>query len=272
MSAGKRVLREASKVSSRATSPTRAAAPHTPVDPSAEPLRTAIVTGASKGMGRALTTFLAAQRFRLVITARGAADLEDARAELARLTEVESVVGDVADEDHRDQVRRVAGSRVDLLVHNASSLGPSPLPTLAEVELHDVRTLLETNVVAPIAMTQALLPALRAARGTIVTISSDAAVGGYATWGAYGASKAALDLVTTTWAAELAAEGVTAVSVDPGDMRTDMHQAAYPGEDIHDRPLPEVTLPFWAWLLERSPEEIRGRRFRAQDDTWETHA
>ncbi|MFO7544561.1 MAG: SDR family oxidoreductase [Trueperaceae bacterium] len=238
-------------------------------DAPTDALRTAVVTGASKGLGRVLAGFLTAQGYRLVITARGAAELEETRADLARLSEVVSIVGDVTDAAHRDLVRRAAGPRVDLLVHNASWLGPSPLPSLSEVEPRAVRDLMETNVVAPIALTQDLLPALRAARGTIVAVSSDAAVGGYPNWGAYGASKAALDLVTATWAAELAAHGVNAVSVDPGDMRTDMHQAAYPGEDILDRPTPEVTLPFWAWLLERQPEETRGRRFRAQDDTWD---
>jgi NAD(P)-dependent dehydrogenase (short-subunit alcohol dehydrogenase family) len=230
--------------------------------------RTAVVTGASKGLGRVLAGFLAAQGYRLVVTARGAADVADARAELARHTDVVSVVGDVTDAEHRDAIRRAAGPRVDLLVHNASWLGPAPLPSLSEVEPQAVRDLMETNVVAPIALTQAMLPALRAARGMIVAVSSDAAVGGYPHWGAYGASKAALDLVTATWASELSDLGVTAVSVDPGDMRTDMHQAAYPGEDILDRPLPEVTLPFWAWLLGRRPEEVRGRRFQAQAETW----
>jgi NAD(P)-dependent dehydrogenase (short-subunit alcohol dehydrogenase family) len=127
---------------------------------------------------------------------------------------------------------------------------------------------LETNVVAPVALTQLLLPALRAGAGTLVSLSSDAAVGGYRGWGGYGATKAALDLISRTWAAELAEDGITAVAVDPGDMRTDMQQAAYPGQDISDLPPPEVTIPFWAWLLGQAHDDVRGGRFQAQGETW----
>jgi len=162
--------------------------------------------------------------------------------------------------------------RLDLLVNNASELGPSPLPPLAEIPLTDIRRVMETNVIGTIALVQSLVPLLRANQGFVVNISSDAARGGYEGWGAYGASKAALDLASLTMANELRGEGISVVSVDPGDMRTDMHQAAFPGEDISDRPLPSVTLPFWAWLLSRDPMSVTGRRFEAQADQWEAAA
>ena len=121
-------------------------------------------------------------------------------------------------------------------------------------------------------LVQATLPLLRKSGGLVINISSDAASGGYSGWGAYGASKAALDLVSLTLAGELRDDGVAVVSVDPGDMRTQMHQDAFPGEDISDRPLPEVTLPFWAWLLGQPRTLVTGRRFQAQADRWEVAA
>ena len=118
-------------------------------------------------------------------------------------------------------------------------------------------------------MAQLALPLLERRNGLIVNISSDAAIGGYPGWGAYGASKAALDLLSLTLANELKSRGVAVVAVDPGDMRTAMHQSAYPGEDISDRPLPSVTLPFFAWLLGQERGRVSGGRYRAQDEKWE---
>jgi NAD(P)-dependent dehydrogenase (short-subunit alcohol dehydrogenase family) len=134
--------------------------------------------------------------------------------------------------------------------------------------LDGLRQVLEINTVAPLALIQGLRPWLARGRGLIVNLTSDAAVGGYEGWGGYGASKAALELIALTLANELRSEGISAVVVDPGDMRTQMHQDAFPGEDISDRPLPEVTLPFWAWLLGQQPETISGRRFQAQAEQW----
>jgi NAD(P)-dependent dehydrogenase (short-subunit alcohol dehydrogenase family) len=131
---------------------------------------------------------------------------------------------------------------------------------------------LEANLVAPVALVGALLPLLERGRGLVVNVSSDAATGGYPGWGGYGASKAALDLASLTLAGELRPRRVGVVSVDPGDMRTRMHQAAFPGEDISDRPLPEATVPFWAWLLGQDPLAVSGGRFRAQADRWESAA
>jgi NAD(P)-dependent dehydrogenase (short-subunit alcohol dehydrogenase family) len=156
-----------------------------------------------------------------------------------------------------------------VLVNNASDLGPSPLPPLAAFPLDAFAGLYAANVVAPLALVQAALPLLRASRGLVVNVSSDAALGGYPGWGGYGATKAALDLVSLTLANELRADRVAVVSVDPGDMRTAMHQQAYPGEDITDRPLPDVTLPFWGWLLGQEPMAVSGRRFQAQAEAWE---
>ena len=180
------------------------------------------------------------------------------------------MAGDVADPTHRQRLAAVTGDGLDLLINNASDLGQTPLPTLVEYDLDRLRTVLETNTVAPLALVQALLPGLQRRGGLIVNLSSDAATGGYPGWGGYGASKAALDLISKTLAGEL--QGVTVVSVDPGDMRTQMHQQAFPDEDITDRPLPEATLPFWSWLLGQQREAIRGRRFQAQADTWQIEA
>ncbi len=226
----------------------------------------AAITGASRGLGLTLAGFLAGLGFDLVLTARHADALERAATTLAGAGSVRTVAGDVADREHRARLADVVGDRLDLLVHNASDLGPSPLPALAAVDPAAVRSVFETNVVAPLALTQALIPALERAHGTVVAVSSDAARGGYPGWGVYGASKAALELMARTLAAEL--PGVHVVCVDPGDMRTAMHQQAFPGEDIGDRPLPDVTLPFWAWLLGQPGEDVDGGRFEAQGDAW----
>jgi NAD(P)-dependent dehydrogenase (short-subunit alcohol dehydrogenase family) len=233
--------------------------------------RVALVTGASRGLGRTLARFLAAHGHDLVMDARGEPDLAATAEELRELgARVIAVPGDVSDEAHRARLVAAAGELggLDLLVHNASTLGPSPLPRLADVPLDALRRTFEVNVVAPLALTQSALPLLEARRGLVVAVSSDAAAGGYEGWGVYGASKAALDLVAATLAQELADRGVAAVVVDPGDMRTTMHQRAHPGQDISDRPVPDATVPFWAWLLSRPPQAVSGRRYRAQDDVW----
>lgn len=237
--------------------------------------RRALVTGASRGLGRALAQFLAADGFDLVLTARNGPELEAAVPPLRAVgAEVTALAGDVSDAAHRARLVEAVGQsgRLDLLLNNASELGPSPLPPLRRYPLDELVRVYAVNVVAPIALVQGLYPALARARGWVINISSDAAVGGYPGWGGYGASKAALDLVSRTLAHELAADGVAVLSVDPGDMRTAMHQAAFPGEDISDRPLPEATLPFWAWLLHQDGPRISGQRFRAQAERWEVPA
>jgi NAD(P)-dependent dehydrogenase (short-subunit alcohol dehydrogenase family) len=198
---------------------------------------TALITGAGRGLGLALARSLLTSGWRVVVDARRTAHLA------GDLPGAVVVPGDVTDPAHRDALASAVSGlgRLDLLVNNASDLGPSPLPRLADVPLAAARRVLETNVLAPLALTQRLLPLLRASGGSVLNVSSDAAVEAYAGWGAYGSSKAALDQLTAVLAAEEPGLGVYAV--DPGDMRTEMHQAAFPGEDISDRPEPEAVVP-----------------------------
>jgi NAD(P)-dependent dehydrogenase (short-subunit alcohol dehydrogenase family) len=203
--------------------------------------RTALITGASRGLGRALATALSDRGWHLVVDARDASRLGATVAALPHPDGVTAIPGDVADPRHRAALAEAVGPRLDLLVNNASDLGPSPLPPLAELRAEDLLHVLDVNVVAPLALVQAVLPALREARGAVVDISSDAAVEAYVGWGGYGASKAALDRLTAVLAVENPELRVYAV--DPGDMATDMHQAAFPGEDISDRPAPETVVP-----------------------------
>jgi NAD(P)-dependent dehydrogenase (short-subunit alcohol dehydrogenase family) len=221
--------------------------------------RTALVTGASAGLGRALATTLADRGWTLVVDARGADRLAEVAAELSRRTTVDAVPGSVTDPTHRAELATAVRrhGRLDLLVHNASELGGSPQPSLTDLESQTFHAVLETNVVAPAALTRELLPDLTAARGTVLAVSSDAAVEHYEGWGAYGASKAALDHLVGTFASEHPA--LRWYAVDPGDMRTAMHQAAFPGEDISDRPLPETVVPALLRLLEAAPSSGRYR-------------
>ncbi len=237
--------------------------------------RVALITGASRGLGYALAEFLARQRWTLIVTARHERPLVEAAERLrAAGAAVMAVPADVARAGDR---RRIAASvrhagRLDLLVNNASELGPSPLPPLLEHPLPMLRRVVEVNVLAPIALVRTCLPFLRSSRGLVVNITSDAARGGYPGWGGYGSSKAALELVSKTLANELRDAGVGVVAVDPGDLRTQMHQDAFPGQDISDRPLPDVTLPFWAWLEGQDPTRVSGQRFEAQGAIWEVPA
>jgi NAD(P)-dependent dehydrogenase (short-subunit alcohol dehydrogenase family) len=222
-----------------------------------------IVTGASRGLGLALARSLAADGWTLVVDARGAEALEAARAELSSLgARVVAVPGDVCDADHRADLIAAAENvgRLDLLVNNASALGPSPQPNLADYALDVWRGVYEANVIGPLALTQLALPLLRAAHGRVVNITSDAAVEGYEGWGGYGSSKAALEQWTNVLAAE--EPDLRVYRVDPGDLRTQMHQEAFPGEDISDRPLPEVAVPGLRRLIDG--EEPSGR-YRAQE-------
>jgi NAD(P)-dependent dehydrogenase (short-subunit alcohol dehydrogenase family) len=152
---------------------------------------------------------------------------------------------------------------LNVLVNNASELGP--IGPLLEFDVSRFSRLFPVNVGAPLALTQLAVPLLAERGGLVVNITSDAAAAAYPGWGPYGATKAALELLTRTLASELARTGVSAILVDPGDMRTRMQQQAYPGEDISDRPLPEVTVPFWSWLFDQDPDVIRGQRFAAQE-------
>ena len=207
----------------------------------------AVVTGASKGLGLALTRALADRGWSVVVDARDGDTLQRA---IAGRSGVTVVPGDVTDPAHRAELVAVVErlGRLDLLVNNASTLGASPLPRLDVLPLDTYRQTLEVNVVAPLALVQALLPLLRTSDGRIVNITSDAGVEGYETWGGYGSSKAALEQLSNVLAAE--ESGVRVYWVDPGDMRTDMHQDAFPGEDISDRPPPAASVPGILALVE----------------------
>ena len=204
--------------------------------------RTALITGASRGLGLALARQLAQQGWNLVIDARGKEALEKARAELASSTHVVAIAGDVTDASHRQALVEAVQSfgSLDALVNNASFLGPSPQPVLLEYPLDVLEQVYRTNVIAPLALIQALQHVLKPG-ACILNVTSDAGVEGYAGWGGYGSSKAALEQLSHILAAEVPAMRV--YWVDPGDMRTQMHQEAFPGEDISDRPLPEVSVP-----------------------------
>lgn len=233
----------------------------------AEAKRVAILTGASRGLGLVIARVLAARGHDLVIGARDVGALGRAADSLsARGSRVVPVDGDISDGSVRE--RLIDGARelggLNLLVNNASELGG--IGPLVKFDVPQFGRIFPVNVGAPMALIQLAVPLLAARRGLIVNLTSDAAVSAYAGWGPYGASKAALELLTRTLAAELREEGVSAVIVDPGDMRTRMHQAAFPRDDISDRPLPEVTVPFWRWLFDQDPDEVRGRRFVAQQE------
>jgi NAD(P)-dependent dehydrogenase (short-subunit alcohol dehydrogenase family) len=220
----------------------------------------AVVTGASRGLGRALISALNERGWRLVVDGRDGDRLSATVAALPRPELVTAVPGDVADPAHRAALTAAVGLRLDLLVNNASELGPSPLPRLATLRPDDLERILAVNVVAPLALTAALLPALVSARGRIVNVSSDAAVEAYEGWGGYGASKAALDQLTAVLGVEH--PEVRSYAVDPGDMATDMHQAAFPGEDISDRPAPESVVP---GLLALVDGDLPNGRYRAAE-------
>jgi len=219
----------------------------------------ALITGASKGFGRAVAFALAERGWSLVLDARGSVELE----QLARDLPSASVIrGDITDSWHRAGLLEAAETlgRLDLLVNNASYLGPSPQPRLADYPPTELARVFDVNVFAPLKLIQSVLPLLIASRGALVGVSSDAAVEAYEGWGGYGSSKAALDHVSAVLAAEHPSLSVYAF--DPGDMRTEMHQRAFPGEDISDRPEPETVVPALLHLVDQRPPS---GRYRAAD-------
>ncbi len=216
----------------------------------------AIVTGASRGLGLALTRALVHRGWRVVVDARDAAGLSRAWPEAPQ--EV-LIPGDVADAEHRRHLVEAAGKPIDLLVNNASMLGPSPQPRLADYPLEELRRVYEVNVLAPLALVQLAIPRL-AEGARIVNVVSDAAVEAYETWGGYGSSKAALAQLSAVLAVEH--PGLRVYAVDPGDMRTQMQQEAFPGEDISDRPPPEESVPGLLALVEG---DLPSGLYRARD-------
>ncbi len=241
-------------------------------------MTTAIITGASRGLGFALAAQLADAGWNLIIDARDASALHEAADELRRIGSaacrdapsgqgdrivVEPIAGDITDPAHRAALIRAAAShgRLDLLINNAGTLGPSPLPSVAAFDAAALRETFEVNTIAPLALTQLALPQLRTSGGIVIDVTSDAAVEAYAGWGGYGASKAATEQLRNVLATEEAAggSGVTVWRIDPGDLRTQMHQDAFPGEDISDRPLPSEVAPALLDLLAASPPSGRIR-------------
>lgn len=221
----------------------------------------ALITGASRGLGQALARELSARGWSLVLDARGAEALDETVVSL-RGGPVVAVVGDVSSPDHRADLAAAVGQagRLDLLVNNASHLGPSPQPRLADYPLDELGRVYEVDVLAPVALTQLVLPWLVASGGALVNVTSDASVMAYEGWGGYGSAKAALDHVTAVLAAEQ--PGIGCYAFDPGDMRTRMHQQAFPGEDISDRPEPRTVIPALLRLLGARPTS---GRYRASD-------
>ena len=217
---------------------------------------TAIVTGASRGLGLALARALDERGWRLVVDARGGDALAEATSGLHGVT---AIPGDVADPEHRRALVEAAGDELDLVVNNAGLLGPSPQPALADYPLDTLREVYEANVLAPLALLQLALPRMRAG-AAVLDITSDAGVEPYEGWGGYGSSKAALEQLTAVLAAEH--PGLRVYWVDPGDMRTQMHQDAFPGEDISDRPLPEGSVPGLLALIDGS---LPSGRYRASE-------
>ena len=227
-------------------------------------MSTAIVTGASRGFGRALAVELARAGWSVVIDARDEPDLEAAASiiEDAGSGDVIAIAGDVTDPEHATRLveAAIAAGDFSLLVNNASLLGPSPQPALADYPLDVLAEVIATNLLAPLRLIQLSLPHLRSAAGTVVNITSDAAVEGYEGWGGYGASKAGLEQLSNVLASE--ETGVAVYWLDPGDMNTRMHQEAFPGDDISDRPLPEARVPALVRLIEgRYPSG----RYQAED-------
>ena len=221
----------------------------------------ALITGASKGFGRALAGALAERNWTLILDARGRDALFEAARDLAP-ARVVTVVGDVTDPEHRRELIGAAEALggLDLLVNNASYLGPSPQPALSAYPAAELARVYDVGVFAPLALTQEALPLLTTSSGTIVNVTSDAAVEAYEGWGGYGSAKAALDQLTAILASEN--PDLSVYAFDPGDMRTEMHQRAYPDEDISDRPEPAIVVPALLRLLDERPAS---GRYRAAD-------
>lgn len=226
------------------------------------PARVAVVTGASRGLGYALARALAERGWQLILDARHVGTLGSAVTELSALTPVTGIAGDVTDPAHRAALAAAVADtgRLDLLVNNASTLGPSPLPGLLDYPLDALAEVYAVNTFAPLGLLQLLYPPLRRSTGVVVNVTSDAALEAYPGWGGYGSAKAALDQLSAVLAVE--SPELRSYAFDPGDMATELHQQAFPGEDISDRPAPSSVVPALLRLLDsRAPSG----RYRARD-------
>jgi NAD(P)-dependent dehydrogenase (short-subunit alcohol dehydrogenase family) len=228
--------------------------------------KVALITGASRGLGLEIARLYAREGMRLILTSRGAAALAEAAIELEQLTDVLAIPGDVAERAHADALVSEGLQRfgtIDVLVNNASELGPSPMPELSAYPLHDLERVFHVNVIAPLSLAQDVLPQMSArGGGLIINVTSDAGVEAYPTWGGYGASKAALEHLSRVLAAELDGSGVRVYVVDPGDMDTQMHRDAEPGVDLSHLPQPAVVAPAFVRLLDQTAPF---GRFRAEE-------
>jgi short-subunit dehydrogenase len=227
--------------------------------------KVALITGSSQGLGLHIARQYAERGMALILTARHAEPLERVAHDLSALTHVIAIPGDVADAGHLDRLVK-AGlerfGRIDVLVNNASELGPSPMPQLEDLSSEDFQRILRVNVVAPLELIQLVLPGMRARNdGLIINVTSDAGVQAYPTWGGYGASKASLEHLSRVLATELEGSGVRVLVVDPGDMDTAMHRAAEPGVDLSHLPTPDVVAPAFVRLLD---EQAPFGRYEAQ--------
>jgi NAD(P)-dependent dehydrogenase (short-subunit alcohol dehydrogenase family) len=229
--------------------------------------RVALITGASRGLGLEIARLYARNGFGLVLTARGEEALREAADEIGRQTDLVAVPGDVADPSHAEELVRRGTERfgrIDVLLNNASELGPSPMPELAAYPLDELARVFAVNAIAPLHLIQLVLPQMKQReQGVIINVTSDAGVEAYPSWGGYGASKAALEHLSRVLAAELEGSGVRVYVVDPGDMNTRMHQEAEPGVDLSDLPTPDVPAPAFLHLVER--ESAPFGRFQAQE-------
>jgi short-subunit dehydrogenase len=226
----------------------------------------ALITGASRGLGLAVARAYAERGLRLILTARNGEDLSRAARELHDTTDVLEMAGDVADARHAERLVQAGLERfgqIDVLINNASELGPSPMPALQDLDIEVLQQIVRVNVSAPLKLIQLVLPGMRARKtGLIVNVTSDAGVQAYPTWGGYGSSKAALEHLSRVLAAEIEDSGVRVYVVDPGDMNTAMHEAAEPGVDLSGLPKPESVAPAFVRLLE--DESAPYGRFEAQ--------
>ena len=228
--------------------------------------RTALITGASRGLGREIARLFAARGMNLVITARGDEALQEVATELGAQAKVVALAGDVADPAHAERLLRAAREQfggIDVLVNNASTIGPSPMPRLEVYQLSALARVYRVNVVAPLHLIRLVLPGMRErGHGVIINVTSDAAIQPYAGWGGYGSSKAALEQLSQVLAAEVEGSGVRVYVVDPGDMNTQMHREAEPDTDLSNLPGPEVPAPAFLYLVEE--ETAPFGRFEAQ--------